>query len=79
MYSNKITYSQFNSGNYIKDDLFLRYYFSLEKVRLPEKIKFLPFENKPQILQCDLTPLKNVTADSTRILSPNFAGFLYSQ
>lgn len=57
--SNKITYSHFNSGNYIKDDLFLRYYFSLEKVRLPEKIKFLPFENKPQILQCDLTPLKN--------------------
>ena len=57
--SEKITYSEFSSGKYIKDDLFLRYYFSLEKVRLPEKIKALPFETKPQILQCDLTPLKN--------------------
>ena len=57
--SEKITYSEFSRGKYIKDDLFLRYYFSLEKVRLPEKIKVLPFETKPQILQCDLTPLKN--------------------
>ena len=57
--SEKITYSEVKSGEYIKDDLFLRYYFSLEKVRLPEKIKVLPFEKRPQILQCNLTPLKN--------------------
>jgi hypothetical protein len=55
----KITYSQFKSDNFIKEDLFLRYYFSIDKVRLPEKIKSLPFEKRPQILQCDLTPLKD--------------------
>lgn len=57
-----INYSQFKAGEYIKEDLFLRYYFSLEAVRLPEKIKSLPFECVPQTLQFDLTPLKNEMA-----------------
>lgn len=61
--SNTINYLQFKSGEYIKEDLFLRYYFSLDKVRLPEKIKSLPFECVPQTLQFDLTPLKNEMTD----------------
>lgn len=61
--SQTITYSQFKSGEYIRENLFLRYYFSLDEVRLPEKIKSLPFERIPQTLQFDLTPLKNEVAD----------------
>lgn len=58
-----ITYSQFKAGEYIKENSFLRYYFSLDEVRLPEKIKSLPFERVPQTLQFDLTPLKNEAAN----------------
>ncbi|MCH5149766.1 MAG: hypothetical protein J1G30_03780 [Spirochaetales bacterium] len=60
--SHTITYSQFEAGEYIKESLFLRYYFSLNEVRLPEKIKSLPFERIPQTLQFDVTPLKNEAA-----------------
>lgn len=61
--SETINYSQFKSGEYIKEDLFLRYYFSLAAVRLPERVKSLPFEHIPQTLQFDLTSLKNEMTD----------------